>query len=71
MGGVWAFGRGTRIVARQIAMSRQTTRNTITLRGSAQIVGEFFGYAVNRCALGAAGDEIRREKGRSHAWKGS
>ena len=32
----------------------QATQNTISLRGSTQIVTEFFGYAVNRyilCAL--------------------
>ena len=28
--------------------SAQATRNTITLRGSAQLVTEFFGYAVSR-----------------------
>ena len=26
------------------------TANTITLKGSAQIVSEFFDFAVNRCA---------------------
>ena len=33
------------------AMSKtsQATKNTITLKGSAQIVTEFFGYSINRC----------------------
>lgn len=44
------------------AMSRQTTRNTITLRGSAQIVGEFFGYAVNRCVAGSRRRVVRMER---------
>ena len=33
-----------------IAMSKtaQSTKNTISLKGSAQIVTEFFGYSINR-----------------------
>ena len=30
------------------AAQAQSTRNTITLKGSTAIVTEFFGYAVNR-----------------------
>ena len=29
----------------------QATQNAISLRGSTQIVTEFFGYAVNRCRV--------------------
>lgn len=31
-----------------MSLQATTTRNTITLQGSAKIVGEFFAYAVNR-----------------------
>ena len=34
--------------------SAQATRNTITLRGSAQLVTEFFGYAVSRFGTGCS-----------------
>ena len=30
----------------------QLQRNTITLQGSAQVVAEFFQYAVNKCVKG-------------------
>lgn len=35
-----------------MSLQATTTRNTITLAGSAKIVAEFFAYAVNRCECG-------------------
>jgi mitotic spindle assembly checkpoint protein MAD2 len=34
-----------------MSKSAQATKNTITLKGSAQIVTEFFGYSINRSEL--------------------
>jgi len=45
------FGSHARETARAHAHTMATatkTKNTITLKGSAQIVSQFFGYAVNR-----------------------
>jgi hypothetical protein len=44
------------------APSSAVARNEITLKGSVEIVTEFFGYAINKCAAGRRGREVLPRK---------
>ena len=56
----WLFCVFASLPVGKLSKTAQATRNTITLKGSTEVVTEFLAYAVNRCVvqeLGALCDE--------------